>query len=452
MRERGEVRKVYLIRHAKAEKLANWDGPEPLRPLTQRGLRQARELSEWLADSGIRRIVASPFLRCRQTAAPLAASLGLRVHVDERLADGESPQKALELLREQRAAVVACFSHRALHDELAPELAELGVDVQRLDRASPDGEDLPAERLAVIDLGSTSFHLLVSDATPAGRLTPVYSRRVMLRLGAALASEGRITEPVGRKAIDAALELGEVARRKRAVRILPVATAALREAQNGAALTRKIGRALGTRVRLLSGEEEARLIFSAFRRRIWMPRGRILGLDLGGGSLELAVGDTHDVFYESTLALGVARLHAQIVKSDPMTPAEAVEIRERVRALLAPKLRRIATQAPLASVVAGGTARALGWLVTGLRGLRPAHTVNHLEIPLEELRSVTQRLVRSSHLERLRMPGIRRARADLLPTGSLVLSTAAELLGLDGYTVTDWGLRQGVLLEAIGAA
>jgi len=442
------VRKVYLIRHAKAEKLASWDGPEPLRPLTQRGLRQAHELAEALEGVGIGRIVASPFLRCRQTAAPLAARLGLRVGVDERLADGEPPAKALELLREQRANVVACFSHRALHEELAVELAELGVEVLQVDRAAAEGEDLPAKRLAVIDLGSTSFHLLVADATPAGRITPIHSERVMLRLRAALAAGGRIPEEVGRRAVDAALELGEAARRKQAEQVIAVGTAALREASNGAALTRAIGRALGTRVRLLTGVEEARLIFSAFRRRVWMPRGRILGADLGGGSLELAVGDTHDVFYESTLALGVARLHSQVVKSDPMTSAEASELRKRVRSLLAPKLRHVAVHAPVACVAAGGTARALGWLVTGLRGLRPARTVNHLEIPLDELREVTERLVRSSHTERLRMPGMRRKRADLLPTGSVVLTSAAELLDLDGYTLTDWGLREGVLLES----
>jgi exopolyphosphatase/guanosine-5'-triphosphate,3'-diphosphate pyrophosphatase len=446
------VRKVYLIRHGKAEKLSTWDGPEPLRPLTQRGLRQARELAESLRGSGVGRIVSSPFLRCRQTASPLAALLGLRVRVDERLADGEPPAKALDLLREQRSAVVACFSHRALHEELAAELAEQGVDVEILDRTSAGGEDLPARRLAVIDFGSTSFHLLVADATAAGRLTRVHSEQVMLRLGAELASGGHIPGDVGRRAVEAARALGLAARREQAEQIIAVATAALREATNGAALTRALGRALAAPVRLLTGEEEARLIFSAFRRRVWMPHGRILAVDLGGGSLELAVGDTHDVFYESTLALGVARLHSQIVKSDPMTAAEASELRKRVRALLAPKLRQLAVHAPVACVAAGGTARALGWLATGLRGLRPARSVNHLEIPLEELREVTGRLVRSSHSERLRMPGMRRKRADLLPTGCVVLTAAAELLDLDGYTLTDWGLREGVLLEAVGAA
>ncbi len=441
---------MYLIRHAKAEKLSAWDGPEPLRPLTPRGLRQAQQLAESLADSGVRRVVASPFLRCRQTAAPLAARLGLRVGVDERLADGEPLAKALELLREQTASVVACFSHRALHGELASELAELGVDVQIVDRGAAEGDELPAHRLAVIDLGSTSFHLLVADATAAGRLAPVHSERVMLRLGAALPG-GRIPEDVAERAVEAARALGEAARRHQAERVLAVGTAALRESANGTALTREIGRALGTPVRMLSGEEEARLIFSAFRRRVWMPRGRLLGVDLGGGSLELAVGDDHDVFYETTLALGVARLHSQIVRSDPMTAGEATQIRERVRALLAPKLRQVAAQAPVACVVAGGTARALGWLATGLRGLRPARSVNHLEIPLAELREIDERLVRSSHAERLRMPGMRRRRADLLPTGALVLTAAAELFDLDGYTITDWGLREGVLLEALGA-
>ena len=445
------MRKIHLIRHAKAEKLSTWDGPEPLRPLTPRGLRQAQELAESLSGAGIRKILSSPFLRCRQTAAPLAARLGLRVQVDERLADGEPAAKALELLREQAAGVVACFSHRTLHDQLASELAELGVEVARVDRAATEAGELPAQRLAVIDLGSTSFTLLVADATPAGRLTPVHSERVMLRLGAELAEGGRIPEQACRRAAEAALGLGQAARRAQAGRIIAVGTAALRDAANGAELTRAISRALGVDVRLLSGEEEARLIFRAFRRRVWMPRGRMLGADLGGGSLELAVGDTHQVFYETTLALGVTRLHAEIVKADPITPEQVAEIRQRVRALVAPKLRSIAAHSPVACIAAGGTARALGWLVTGLRGLRPARTVNQLEIRLEELRDATERLLRSSHAERLRMPGIRRRRADLLPTGALVLTALAELLDLDGYTLSDWGLREGVLLEELGA-
>ena len=444
------MRKIHLIRHAKAEKLSTWDGPEPLRPLTARGLRQAQELAESLAGAGVRKILSSPFLRCRQTAAPLAARLGLRVHVDERLADGEPTGKALDLLREQAAAVVACFSHRALHDELAPELAEAGVEVLRVDRAATEAEEIPPQRLAVIDLGSTSFHLLVADATPAGRLTPVHSERVMLRLGAEL-GDGRIPEEACERALETALALGDAARREQASRIVAVGTAALRDAANGAELTRAIGHTLGVRVRLLSGEEEARLIFGAFRRRVWMPKGRTLGADLGGGSLELAVGDTHRVFYETTLPLGVTRLHSEIVRSDPMSSDEAAEVRRRVRAQLAPKLRAIAAQAPGLCIAAGGTARALGWLVTGLRGLRPARTVNQIEIPLPELRDASERLARSSHAERLRMPGIRRRRADLLPTGALVLTALAELLDLDGYTLTDWGLREGVLLEELGA-
>jgi exopolyphosphatase/guanosine-5'-triphosphate,3'-diphosphate pyrophosphatase len=446
------VRKVYLVRHAKAEKLPAWDGPEPLRPLTARGLRQAQELADALADAGIRRILASPFLRCRQTAAPLAARLGLRVAVDERLADGEPVAKALELLREQTAPRLACFSHRALHADLASELGDLGIDVELVDRVEPEGGELPAQRLAVIDLGSTSFHLLVADATAAGRLTPVHSERVMLRLGAALALGERIPSHDAERAVTAAVDLGREAARRGAGRLLAIGTAALRDAANGVAPARTLGRELGVPVRLLTGEEEARLIFHAFRRRVWMPRGRVLGLDLGGGSLELAVGDAHRVHYETTLALGVTRLHSQIVGSDPMTAAEASAIRKRVRALLAHELHRLAPHAPVACIATGGTARALGWLITGLRGLRPARSVNHLEIPLEELRETTERLLRSRHAGRLRMPGMRRRRADLLPTGALVLTAVAELLDLDGYTLCDWGLREGVLLEALGAA
>ena len=184
MTQTQDMRKIHLIRHAKAEKLSTWDGPEPLRPLTQRGLRQAQELAESLTGAGIRKILSSPFLRCRQTAAPLAARLGLRVHVDERLADGEPPAKALELLREQAVSVVACFSHRALHDELAPELAELGVEVERVDRAATEAEELPAQRLAVIDLGSTSFHLLVAASQRENVKLREIARRIVTNTAA----------------------------------------------------------------------------------------------------------------------------------------------------------------------------------------------------------------------------------------------------------------------------
>jgi len=238
------------------------------------------------------------------------------------------------------------------------------------------------------------------------------------------------------------------ARGEGAEELIAVGTAALRDADNGPELTRRIAETLRVPVRLLSGEEEARLIFGAFRRRIVLPRGPALGVDLGGGSLELAVGDDHDLPFEETLRVGVTRLHIELVQHDPMKKREVRAVREHVRARVEPLAARIRRLAPSVCIAAGGTARAFGDLALGLRGDASRRTVNALELPLSELRDITERLVESSHDERLAMPGMRSRRADLLPTGGVILVTIAEVLGLAGYTLCDWGLREGVLLDA----
>jgi exopolyphosphatase/guanosine-5'-triphosphate,3'-diphosphate pyrophosphatase len=472
--------KIFLLRHAKAEKRLGWDTPDPLRPLAPVGLRQAHALAGSLARERVRRIISSPHLRCRQSVEPLAARLGLPVELDDRLAEGASTARALELLLGLGTTPTVLCSHGDLVPSLMRELQSLGVDLDgplRAEKAAwwliegrrgapararyqppPEvaaesceaGEAAPdSELFAVLDLGSTSFHLLVAEATRPGRITPVLSERVMLRLGAMIATGNRIPEEVCERAVETARALGRTARRAGVRRLLPVGTAALREAENGPELAERLGEALGVPVRLVGGEEEARLIFAAFRRRVLLPRGCVLGADLGGGSLELAIGDEHDVLWEATLRLGVARLHGEIGASDPLRRRDLTHVRERVRDALAPHRAEIAERNPHTCVATGGTARALAWLALEGRRLGPTETMNQVVIPVDELRELTATLVSARPEERLRMPGMRKRRADLLPIGSLVFTAMAEELGLDGFTLSDWGLREGVILDTI---
>ncbi len=460
---------LFLIRHAKAEKRTSWDGPEPLRPLAPVGLRQAQAIARHLLPQRPARLLSSPHLRCRQSLQPLATAIGLPVETDERLAAGEDPVKALDLLGDAGEGVVVC-THNAIVCALVEAFGDAGgrLDgpvecdkggvwelrdgraVYGLPPSPGEGGDDGDVRLGVLDLGSTSFHLLVSDATPAGRLTPVFREREMLRLGALISDARSIPEDVCERAVESARHLRSRARAAGVDRFLAVGTAALRDARNGAALTARLEAVLGEPVRILDGEQEARLTFAAFRRRVLLPPGYTLGADLGGGSLELAVGDEDGVAWEATLALGVARLHNELVKQDPMRKREVRQVRARVSRLLAPCIEPIAARSPAACIATGGTARALGRLVVARRALRPHLSVNGLEITTDELEELANVLVRSSHDERLRMAGMRKQRADLLPTGALVLATLAAALDLPGYTLSDWGLREGVALDALG--
>ena len=468
--------KIQLLRHAKAERRLGWDAPDPLRPLAPRGLRQAQRIAEQLAAEGVERILSSPSLRCIQTVEPLAEATGLPIESDERLAEGELAAKTCELLAELGDAPAVLCSHGDVLPAVVAELEEQGVALDpggsfRCEKGSiwqiegeggrarrawyrpppetdreEEGEE---ERIAVLDLGSTSFRLVVFDATRAGRLRRCVNERIMLRLGAAIALDGSLPEKACEAAVATARELGEKARAAGATRILAVGTAALRDAENGSALARRIADALGAPVRVVSGEEEARLLFAAFRRRVLLPARTSLGLDLGGGSLELVVGDARTLHFETTLRIGVTRLHREIVASDPLRKREVREIRARLEEALAPHRETIEGHAPELCIAAGGTARAFARLALGGRGMRPGSSIDQVVIPQDELAALTRTLVKADHDERLALPGMRRNRADLLATGGLVLTALTERLGLDGFTVCDWGLREGVVLEAL---
>lgn len=315
---------------------------------------------------------------------------------------------------------------------------------RREDREAPDAK----LRVAVLDLGSTSFHLLVADASPTGRIERVVRRRVMLRLGATIADEGAIPKPIAARAVESARALRRVAEEHGAERLLPVATAALRDASNGAPLAEAIARALETPVRMLSGIEEARLIFASFRHRIPLGNAIALGMDLGGGSLELAIGDGFDVHWETTLPLGVTRLHGELALHDPMKRRERKAIEARVEECLLAGRKEVRARAPKLPIASGGTARALARLVEERGGGRTVS--GGLRVSRADLSRLAEDLCEASHEERLRMPGMKRSRADLLPTGAVVLDTLMGCLGLRELLICDWGLREGVILEALG--
>lgn len=303
-------------------------------------------------------------------------------------------------------------------------------------------------RVAVLDLGSTSFHLLVADASPTGKIERVVRQRAMLRLGATIAAEGEIPKTVAARAVESARELKELADAHGVDRLLPVATAALRDARNGGALAQAIGRELGTKVRLLSGLEEARLIFGAFRRRVPIADATALGMDLGGGSLELAIGDDAEVQWETTLPLGVARLHGELIENDPMKRRERKAIEERVERLIEPHRKRVRGHAPKHPIMSGGTARALARIVEEGGGGRTVK--GGVKLSAAEVAGLADRLANAEHAELLRIPGMKRSRADLLPTGGVVVDAVMRCLELPELLICDWGLREGVILEALG--
>jgi exopolyphosphatase/guanosine-5'-triphosphate,3'-diphosphate pyrophosphatase len=485
LRRLGDARlKIYLVRQAPSVERGEWLGDDDeLRPLSEVGRQDAVLLAEQLADDPPTRIVTAPPLRCQQTVQPLAARLGLDLEVDERLARGEDVSRQLELFPTYDEGPLMLCTHAdviasilrllELVDADRPEcrkgsvwvlegqgytpsqatyLEPVGSRRRRRRRAAPapQPEEEDVVRAAVLDLGSTSFNLLIADVSGDGMIRPVVREKVMLRLGAAIGDENHIPHEVCERACAVALELSEIARREKVERFFPVATAALRSAENGRSAARAIGVALGHPIRILSGKQEARIIFRAFQQRLELGNEPVLGLDLGGGSLEVALGSRDEILAEATTKLGVVRLHRELVTDDPMRKADVRAIRERVESGLAKHRKRFRPGSGRAAIAAGGTMRALLRLHEE-REVRRGPRVALPTVSREELAELRRTLVRSTPEERARMRGVRRERADLLPVGAVVLETVARVLDVPGYRICDWGLREGILLDAMVA-
>jgi exopolyphosphatase/guanosine-5'-triphosphate,3'-diphosphate pyrophosphatase len=314
---------------------------------------------------------------------------------------------------------------------------------------------VPTVRVAVFDLGSSSFHLMVVDASREGVLTPVLRRRSFLHLGTEVARTGGVPTDRATSAVRAVRRLQAAAEDAGVDVVVALATAALRDAENGPMLLARFENVLGTSINLLAGEEEARLCFLGQRAGVWVGHDPVLGIDLGGGSLEAGAGTDDEILAVSSVPLGTARLRGELGTGELLTPQDRVAIARLVRERSGP-VRTILGEVPGARsrvIASGGTVRALARLAmvlhrpeTAAATVRP---VNQVELPAGQLFELTDRLSTLDLDARLALPGIQARRAPLLPIGAVVLSTLVEDLALDHLVVSEWGLREGAVISAL---
>jgi exopolyphosphatase/guanosine-5'-triphosphate,3'-diphosphate pyrophosphatase len=306
-------------------------------------------------------------------------------------------------------------------------------------------------RIAALDLGSNSFHLLVADAHPDGTFEPLVRDKEMLRLGNVVAATGQIGSAAGGAAVDVVRRFRAQAEALEAEELVVCATAALREARDSADIVDRIEAETGTRVRVISGGEEARLIFGAVRASVVIDPGPALALDLGGGSLELMVGDANKLAWSTSLKLGVGRLTTDLVRGDPPTTGDRRRLVHAVSTAIGRVLPNIAKLQPRLAIGSSGTLETLVRLAAGRRGGPVPASVNQLMVTARELDALTQDLLRMTSAERAALPGVDSRRADLLPAGALLAMTVLDLTGLVEFVGCEWALREGMVLDAIAS-
>ncbi|MEQ3550398.1 Ppx/GppA phosphatase family protein [Pseudonocardia nematodicida] len=301
-------------------------------------------------------------------------------------------------------------------------------------------------RLAVLDVGSNTVHLLVVDAHRGAHPTPMSSDKDQLRLAEHLDHDGALTEQGIKALLDSVHRARDTARSKGCDDLIAFATSALRDATNSSEVLALVQRETGVALEVLPGPDEARWTFLAVRRWCGWSAGRLLVLDIGGGSLELAVGRDETPDVAESLPLGAGRLTREWFSSDPPSRAEVAELAERVRADLAPVAARLRAAGRPDRVV--GTSKTFRTLAR-LTGAAPssAGPRTHRTLSVQGLRQLSAFVTRMSAPDLAELDGVSPSRAHQLVAGLVVAQAAMEALEVDELDICPWALREGVILR-----
>jgi exopolyphosphatase / guanosine-5'-triphosphate,3'-diphosphate pyrophosphatase len=308
-------------------------------------------------------------------------------------------------------------------------------------------------RYAVLDLGSNSFHLLVADVVGSGRIRRVTTRKLQLRLAEPVARTGKLGKEARQRSLSAVGELLATARAEGADRAIAVATSAIREAADGERLRDRIGEEHGVEVRVLDGLEEGYCSLRGMAAALHLPSdGTLLGLDLGGGSYEVVYGGYGPLLAGTSLPLGGAHLRDRF-RHEPPRLVERTALHDEALAALRPVAAEVASrrhgEGPPRAVATAGTIRDLGRLGLALATGTAPQRIRGVVVTRTQLERAYARLCSVPTEERAELPGVSVKRADLLPAGGAVVLATMEALGLEQLELCDWGLREGVLLDAL---
>jgi exopolyphosphatase/guanosine-5'-triphosphate,3'-diphosphate pyrophosphatase len=302
-------------------------------------------------------------------------------------------------------------------------------------------------RLAAIDIGSNSIHMIVVAAEPQGGYRVLGRERDMVRLGKTGLGEGALSEAAMRDGLEALMKMTTLARLKGAERVVAVATSAVREAANGEDFLARVKAQTGMDVQLLTGVEEGRLIYRAVREAVELGQGTAVIVDVGGGSTEWITTRAGEAEQVVSLPLGSLRCAASL-RGDPPTAASL----ERLRRLIQKKLRETVPQGKVDRLVAtSGTAVCCADLLDFLAGRTLREVSSGLrEVRAKDLAALVERLRGLARQEIADLPPVGGPRSDSLLAGAVLLQELSSHARVDRFQVSDRALREGLVLDALG--
>ena len=311
-------------------------------------------------------------------------------------------------------------------------------------------------KLAAIDIGSNSIKLVVVDAAASDSFAVLAREKETVRLGQETLRRKRLSASAIARVVDCVKRFRSIAEARGAERIIAIATASVREANNAPAFVVEVERQTGVRVEILSGIEEARLIGLATAQGCAAPRSSLINIDIGGGSTEISL--MRDTFPTAlfSVKLGAVRLSERFIASDPVKLKELRALCGEIQSALERPARELlgarwqqatGTSGTILAIGAALRQRLLQDVDPNTQGAQPPAA----GIALSRLTRFNERMAGMKVEARRDVPGISAQRAEIIVAGGQILEGAMRALGLNFLRTCDWALREGVIINSLRA-
>jgi exopolyphosphatase/guanosine-5'-triphosphate,3'-diphosphate pyrophosphatase len=305
-------------------------------------------------------------------------------------------------------------------------------------------------RLAAVDIGTNSFHLIIADVEGNSANFKILGReKEIVRLGTGSTDMKFLTEDAITRGINTLKRFKGLADAAGA-QLRAIATSAVREAVNQNEFIKRANDEAGVKVEIASGFEEARFIYLGVLQALPVFDKKILLIDIGGGSTEFLIGQKREVFYDNSLKLGAIRLTQRFFNSDKTESKAVKECRKFIKGTMNPVKRQLENINFDTAVGSSGTIVNIANMIRISKTGEPEGRLNNFTFTKEELYEITEKIIEAKTEKlRLKIPGLDPSRADIITAGALILEQLFKELKIKQLTVSDFALREGIILDTI---
>ena len=304
----------------------------------------------------------------------------------------------------------------------------------------------PGTRVAVMDLGTNTFHLLIAEPDSDEFFKEIVHEYVGVKLGEGGINEGSIKPDAYQRGLDTLRSFQNIIEQHNVSKVKAIATSALRSATNGQQFINEVKQLTSIAIETISGDAEAGYIYQGVKASGCLSNDKSLIVDIGGGSVEFILANEQTIFYKQSFEIGAARLMAKFHRTDPITPAEVAALNQYLDEQLAPLFAALANHHIGNLIGSSGAFETFAELIElGKRKsfiLKENKVYNFLE---EEIIQHTNHIIHANHEERAATKGIIPVRVDMIVVASLLTQYIMQRLKLNKVMMSAYSLKEGVL-------